>query len=296
MKRRTVEIVLVAVVAVVVVSIAASTLDSTASSSGAGLGGTNESGDAVFPGGPTNVSSAAGGITPPPEVMSIVLAVGFLGSIWYLLRNPRKSIALFAGMAFAFLALLAVGELLSELIGDTPGTGEGGLLGGGFGVSGGGIQEYDSTQLPLESLELLAVLALGVVLVGVILYVSDDPTDLDSGVEAGERDDVSGVGSIGRAAGDAADRIENDAEVDNEVYRAWVEMTDLLDVSHPDTSTPADFAAAAVDAGMRREDVEELTALFRSIRYGPDEATDRDERRALDALHRIESTYAPGDE
>ena len=296
MKRRTVEIVLVAVVAVVVVSIAASTLDSTASSSGTGLGGTNESGDAVFPGGPTNLSAGGGGITPPPEVMTVVLTVGFLGALWYLLRNPRKSLALFAGMAFAFLALLAVAELLSELVGDTPGTGDGGLIGGGLGVSGGSIQEYDSTQLPLESLELLAVLALGAFLVGVILYISDDPTDLDSEVETGERDDVSEMGSIGRVAGDAADRIEHDAAVDNEVYRAWIEMTDLLDVRHPDTSTPADFAAAAVDAGMHREDVEELTDLFRSIRYGPDEATDQYERRALEALQRIESTYAPGNE
>lgn len=296
MKPRRVEIALVAVVAVVVVSIAASTLDSTVSTGGGGLGGTNESGDAILPGGPANLSGSGGVITPPPDVLTVVLTVGIVLALWYLLWNPAESLALFIGMAVAFLVLLGVAELLSELFGDTPGTGNDGLSGGGVGVSGSSIQEYASTELPIASIELLAVLALGVLLVAVILFVSEDPTGSGGAVEMGEGDGASEVGSIGRAAGDAADRIENDDAVDNEVYRAWVEMTDLLDVQHPDTSTPADFAGAAVDAGMRREDVEELTDLFRTIRYGPDDPTDPYEGRALEALQRIESTYAPGDE
>jgi len=70
-------------------------------------------------------------------------------------------------------------------------------------------------------------------------------------------------------------------------------MTDLLEVAHPEASTPEDFADAAVEAGMRREDVEELTDLFRTVRYGPEGATPGREQRAVEALRRIESTYAP---
>jgi len=99
--------------------------------------------------------------------------------------------------------------------------------------------------------------------------------------------DLSGVGD---AAGAAADRIETQADVSNEVYRAWVEMTDHLEVANPDATTAEEFAAVAVDAGMASDDVERLTDLFRDVRYGGADPDTRAEE-AVATLRRIERTY-----
>jgi hypothetical protein len=100
--------------------------------------------------------------------------------------------------------------------------------------------------------------------------------------------------TVARAAGEAADRIEDGRTVENEVYRAWREMTELLALSSPGTRTPGEFAAAAVDAGIAPDDVAELTRLFEDVRYGDDEPTPETERRARAVFRRIESAY--GDE
>lgn len=97
--------------------------------------------------------------------------------------------------------------------------------------------------------------------------------------------------AVGEAAGRAADRIETGTDVENEVYRAWVEMTRHLDVDHPEASTPAEFAAAASEAGIDRSDVDELTDLFELVRYGGRPPTEERERRAVEALRRIEAEY-----
>jgi len=83
--------------------------------------------------------------------------------------------------------------------------------------------------------------------------------------------------------------------VENEVYRAWREMTGHLDVENPESSTPAEFAAAAESVGMDDAHVAELTDLFREVRYGGAAATDDREQRAIDALRAIESTYGGED-
>jgi hypothetical protein len=77
----------------------------------------------------------------------------------------------------------------------------------------------------------------------------------------------------------------------NEIYRAWLEMTRHLAVDRPRSSTPTEFAEAAVDAGMAREDVRELTDLFELVRYGGEAPTPDRVDRARDALRRIERTY-----
>jgi len=69
-------------------------------------------------------------------------------------------------------------------------------------------------------------------------------------------------------------------------------MTDHLEVRDPTSSTPAEFATAAVEAGMAREHVDELTELFEAVRYGGADVTEDRERRAVEALRRIEATYA----
>lgn len=101
--------------------------------------------------------------------------------------------------------------------------------------------------------------------------------------------------AIGRAAGRAADELESAEGLGNAVYGAWAEMTAPLPVEDPESSTPAEFATAAVEAGMPRDEVTEVTALFEEVRYGGSEPSAGQEQRAVEALRRIEAAYT-GDE
>ncbi len=96
---------------------------------------------------------------------------------------------------------------------------------------------------------------------------------------------------IAAAAGDAADELAADAGVDNGVYRAWAQMAEVLDVEHPDTSSPGEFADAALAAGLDADNVSELTELFEEVRYGTATATPEQEGRAREALRRIERSH-----
>lgn len=94
-----------------------------------------------------------------------------------------------------------------------------------------------------------------------------------------------------RAAGRAADRIEDaNVSVDNAVYRAWLQMTTLLDIENPETTAPRDFAEAAIEVGLDSDDVTELTELFTEVRYGGKNAEAREDR-AIQVLRNIEQTY-----
>lgn len=97
--------------------------------------------------------------------------------------------------------------------------------------------------------------------------------------------------AVGRAAGRAADAID-DAELSNAVYRAWRDMTEALDVADPETTTPAAFGAAAIDAGVEEADARRLTELFREVRYGDAPVTADREERARETLRRIQAAYA----
>lgn len=296
MDRKTVEIVIVALVAVAVVSVAASTLNSTAGpSQGRGLGGANGSGDALLPADSVNVSGTSFDVSPPRWLMIVLAVLGVIGALWYIWQNPLQTLGIMFVMIIVFTGLMLLAEILAELFGELRGDSGGGLLGEGISLLSDTVDSSDSTMFPAASIELFVVIVIGIVLVGSVLWLTKESSGRKSIEETDGTSDAAERRSIGRAAGVAADRIVGNAAVDNEVYRAWVTMTDLLDVPNPDTSTPADFAAAAVDAGMDREDVEELTALFRAVRYGPGEATPNREQRAVDALRRIESTYGPED-
>jgi len=98
------------------------------------------------------------------------------------------------------------------------------------------------------------------------------------------------LAAVAQTAGEAAARIES-ADGDNEVYRAWREMTEALDVDRPASATPAEFATAAVAAGVAEEPVAELTEVFEQVRYGGADPTDERERRAAAALRQIEATH-----
>jgi hypothetical protein len=144
-----------------------------------------------------------------------------------------------------------------------------------------------------------AILVLGgvlVVVLGVALLLTRG--DVDEGlVETVETDGDEGpdrhdsLEAIGRVAGQAADRIDGAGAFENEVYRAWAEMTAELDVDRPDSSTPGEFATEAVEAGMAPEDVDRLTDLFEKVRYGGRDPTADREQRAIETLRRIEDQY-----
>lgn len=159
---------------------------------------------------------------------------------------------------------------------------------GGSGAPGSG----SGTTLTDPSVLLLAGLGIALVAAVALLIVSSSGNDPEPEETIAEPDPTEDVAAVGRAAGEAADRIESSTDADNEVYRAWREMTAHLDVANPQSSTPAEFAAAAVEAGMDRGDVAELTSLFEAVRYGGESPTEERERRAVEALRRIEREYA----
>ncbi len=289
MHRRTAEIALIAGILVLVISVSASTLDSTTSSSdNIGFGGDNGTGFTPQPS--VNVSADGSGASLPSEPLMVIAAIGALISVWYLLTNPRDAIALMVGAAVMFGVMFLILYFLQDLFGGSPGGNGGGFLGGGGGSSDSGS---GSALLEPESFELIVVVVLGAAFVGVLLRATGSIQAEAVGEQSPESTAVD-VDAIARTAGRAADRIEADAALDNEVYRAWQEMTDLLDVPDPETSTPREFAAAAVTAGMDREDVHELTVLFEEVRYGAEDPTSEREERAVAALRRIES-YAHED-
>jgi len=159
----------------------------------------------------------------------------------------------------------------------------------GTGSGGGGGVPETVFNAPLWLVVLVGAVAVAVTLVtvtragGVRELVGGESTEDET---AGDTADVA---AVGRVAGRAADRIETGTDADNEVFRAWASMTEHLAVDRPESSTPREFADAAVEAGFDRADVTELTDLFAAVRYGGEDPTDDREQRAVAALRRIEA-------
>jgi hypothetical protein len=289
--RSTQRAVVLTAVGIVALSLAAATLPSAVSTESVGSGGGNESESGFLP------------EAEPPDPAS--LGVGFPGwfatgvgtlsvvfALAYVLSEPKaalkNAVAVTVAAALAFLLLWALAEVIDALTG---GRGAGaGLLGDpGASIRSG---EFDPAALD-PSLVIVGVV-IGAVLLAALaaLYsATGDATETEDDPQPPAEDGGAGVTGVGRAAGRAADRIEDDAGVDNEVYRAWQEMAARLDVDRPEASTPGEFADAAADAGMAEGDVAELTRLFEEVRYGDADATADREDRAVGTLRRIEDAY-----
>ncbi|MEZ3142451.1 DUF4129 domain-containing protein [Halobaculum sp. MBLA0143] len=309
--RRTALSVLLAVAAVAALSLSAATLTSTTRTSSDGVGAGTQSGQTGLGTGPdsgVDITESSGGESPeicveelrtlPAQLLGLaVIVAGFL-----LLYRQMGSVVLSAlavmSLSFPFLfiwgLLISCGTTQSSPseqeygLGDTNQTG---LLSGGGSSGLGGTGEAVST--PTAILGVLLVLAIAG---SAVLLIRSAAQEQDEADEDGETTSASRQAAVGQVAGAAADRLEADANVDNEVYRAWREMTTHLDVDRPRSSTPAEFAAAAVEAGIDREDATELTALFEEVRYGGEEVTDDRERRAVAALRNVEAVYADEDD
>lgn len=150
------------------------------------------------------------------------------------------------------------------------------------------------TPVPVDPLLLMGALVVGVV--GVVVAVQRLSLGRTEGRgrefhvdllprPANPQTDLAGVADV---AGSAADRLDEDVDVDNEVYRAWREMTAYLDVEEPASSTPREFEAAAVEAGLDPADVAALTTVFEAVRYGDVDPESRAGEAAA-ALRRIEA-------
>jgi len=314
-KRDTLVAVSLALLAVVALGVAAATLDSAVSLGGGGFGGTH--GDAPSAGdgaGDTGLSPSPGGelslatqplcyefLREPPALLALSGLVLGIAAIAY--RDTRSPIAALAaagavGLPIGLLwgALSACGSASSEsefsfgIAGPDDGIVPEGAA-GGAGAGGG-----EGAASAPELLFALVVIAALVASVGVLLLAGGDD-EATPGSGAASEDDPEepepDLAAVGRTAGQAADRIEA-SDADNEVYRAWRDMTTVLEVDRPASSTPAEFAAAAVDAGVDEEPVATLTAVFERVRYGGEDATDDRERRAVAALRRIAERHGEG--
>lgn len=123
----------------------------------------------------------------------------------------------------------------------------------------------------------VAAAAVGGGLVAALLLTDGDEAALDPPEPTGA---ASGDGRS------AVPRPEYRTPGDAEVYRAWERLTAAVDA--PPTASPREVAAAAVDSGLPDDAVEEVTALFRAVRYGPADPDPDREARARDARRRLE--------
>ena len=308
---------LIALLCILAIATAAATLTDPATTNpggGSGFGGNPDSSDVGVtddesdrPTGFTPFSSRAGGVaigfclvflTEPWAVLGIVGVFALAAERTYRrvgVFGPIAVLGAFGIPVFLLYSLLtscSTGEakpsgMIPVRIPNTsfPPGGVPGIGNGEGGVAGTGIAQSPPA--------LALTLILGVVLlVAVALFFTQTGDDVAEDPEPEPAADSPDVAAMSRVAGAAADRIEDEADVTNEVYRAWREMADLLPVDRPRSSTPAEFATAAVEAGMDRRDVDELTGLFEEVRYGGLAASDERERRAVAALRRIEAAYA----
>ncbi|QLH78081.1 DUF4129 domain-containing protein [Halosimplex rubrum] len=316
--RKSVRVVVVGVVAMAAIAVGAATVASVVDTGAAPVdpGGDNGIGEPDTQPDPSEPSDPTQG---PPEEGTPVGTPGPPGEQRDLSRCVQPLTTWWGGLAYFGVFAAAVGlikrrytfgasllgvyalappVLLSYFLStDCPtvggrGVGPGNITGDTF--PGGGNDPL-VTNLPAE-----AVLGVfGVVLVGTAaaLYrASGGDTISEIEERDAEADDADQFTprDLAAAAGRAADRLEeHNADVDNEVYRAWWEMTSMLDVPNPDSATPGEFADAAVAAGMGEDDVAELTRLFEEVRYGQRDAVSR-EKVALSVFRSIEHAYGGG--
>lgn len=286
----------IAALSILAVAFAAATLGSTVTTDGGGLGGSGDGfGAGDGEGGPLpqpESGPSPGEIAVPylSEILTVLLVLGALGLVVYVLVYRREAL----GLLLALALLFGLAYLFFEVIADWGGQptmppvdpGEGSPFGGGNGGGGG-----DPAEPSVPSA--LAVLVLLVALAGstFALFGRSDGED-EANPDAADADaGTADAAAVGRAAGRAADRV-GDGGTENEVYRAWREMTGLLDAPDPESRTPGEFADRAVEAGIDKEDVNELTRLFEDVRYGERTASEEYERRAVETFRRIERRYA----
>jgi len=293
--RRTLTVLGILVLGVLALGLSAATLTSSERPSG-------DSGSETGSGGGPDVEQADPDATDPlslDAIQPLVLAVAgllVLASLVYMALFERRWLVAFL---VVFAGILLFGLVIQDIefqpsVSNETGAGQpgdGAQPGAGAPDQGGGGESNGS---PVSAL-LLTVVFLALLLVA---YSTVGRAVGGSGAASTETEgtgsEAPSATSLGEIAGRAADRIEADTDqtaADNEIYRAWQEMTTRLDIEREATTTPREFETRAVEAGLAPDDVQELTALFETVRYGGEAVTDDRERRAVTVLRRIESRY-----
>jgi hypothetical protein len=301
-----IQLVVIGLVSIAAISMGAATIDSIE------MGGSATAGDRVLPSGgggggldindtESNGSAAdlEGGdsqgivanlsrcVEPLAAWYGGILYFGTFIGIVYLMKRAYSLGAAFLGMYAIAPVFFTAYFLLTQCASTLEQRNSNSLANQAGELAGQGVIPADVSPVVIAGVFGIALVAVAAVL----LRASGDQTVTnlhDEDEEFGEQPDVA---DLAAAAGKAADRLEkHNADVDNEVYRAWWEMTNLLNVPNPDSSTPREFARAAVDLGMDEEDVDQLTTLFEEVRYGRRDAASREER-ALEVLRHIEEEY-----
>jgi hypothetical protein len=302
--RRTLTVLVVVVLGVVALGLSAATLTTPEETPG----GSGQSSDRSSSPGETRSDEGGSSDLPTPDFLgSLLLVVGglaLLASLVYMAVYDRRRLAVFLGI---LVVIVLFGLLIQQLelqpadsnpTGTPSGGGESGESDEGSGsergTGGGSGQAEDNTAVAVPAL-LLGVVFLVLLFISYLLV---DRTVTEPGPAETEESEPQEPTALGEIAGQAADRIEGGGDhttaADNEVYRAWQEMTAQLDIERGETTTPREFEARATEVGMAADDVRELRRLFEDIRYGGESPTDDRERRAVTVLRRVETRYGEG--
>lgn len=293
MDRQTLQFAVISILGILTVSVAAATLrtpldrGTTGSRSGSGSGG-----------GATQPASGSSGDLSVPflgdllvvllglllVIFALAVLAAFVAGIWFAIRY-RHDLVSSVPAAIVFLAGALVLLIVFWWVASTadPAPMDPGSAGGGE-ASGGESAEQSA---PLSPVVLGSIVVLFVVLAAMIVFPRlaerIRPLGVELNVESPGGDRSDGRGEFDRQTP------EDENELTNEVYRAWQAMTRDLDVSTPESTSPREFASAAIDAGFRSEDVRELTQLFEEVRYGRYEPSEERERRATAVRRRLEA-------
>ncbi len=222
-------------------------------------------------------------------VFALLLVVGCCLLVITLYREGLRSLV--GPVVIAIVALVVVGVLLllggsSSQPGSPSTAGPTATTPGGSGGMGGG--SGSATALPEPLLVAGVVLAVVVVAFVFILYGADRFGSRPILTSSGHSDSDSTASTVTDSSEpqSAAEYTPNPT-AENAITEAWKSMATELALPL-ETTTPREFAAAAIEAGMDPAAVETLTALFEATRYGTESATPARERRAIEARRRID--------
>lgn len=224
----------------------------------------------------------------------VAVALQFAGDPWGTLKQllgAVAGVALFAGAVWVVLSLAGSRTRRGQPPPDsttTPTPTPGGSAGLGDGPS-------NPTLVPAESIAIILLVTglLGAVAF-LLLRLDAIRSTLGLATDTGSSGPDAELGGVGRVAGDAVDRIEaasTPRAADDAIYHAWSEMVAFLDVPDPQSDTPRQFEAAAVESGMNPDDVTVLTRTFEELRYGDATLTEQRRDEALAAFRRIRAEH-----
>lgn len=292
MQRSTVLALIVATLCLFAVAIAAAAIaEPPIDATGIGGGTGGENGGFFVPADP--VDHSIDGIFPAwmGDLVAIVTAVLLVLGLIAIIRHWRD----YLPTAVAFMLIIGAVMLLLALVmqrlergediglslrGDTSTIG----FGNGAAISNGG----ELMIAVIIAATIASILLVGAVMMGSGRSSSDIPRENQSQAQPTNSDSAA---EIGRIAGEVANRFDSESSMENDIFRAWKQMSDLVSRGAPTSKTAGEFATAAIEGGMDPGDVSALTRMFEDVRYGTMPVTPEREHTAIQIFRRIERKY-----